>query len=203
MKNNEKVYIPNIMIYGSYFEDFEEMSDEQVGKFIKGLGNLLIGEKVKYDDPIVQGYWLGKKRDFDEFQKNYETKVETNRGNGKKGGRPKKTQSVLEETQKTQSVLEKPNITQHNPQNHKDIDKVKDKVKIESNITTNRTSSENLDEWELWDDDKFYNKYLIDIHHIMDTTKISKKDAIELQRMVLGEEKKEKIINKEMASVFN
>lgn len=126
MKGKMMSNMKGIIIYMSYFDDFEDLTDEQVGKFIKGLKSFVEGEKVIFDDLKLEGYWLGKKRDFEIMLNNYNTKVDTNRENGKKGGRPSKTQSVKQEpniTQETHSVIQEPTETQPNPQNLKESDK--------------------------------------------------------------------------------
>ena len=169
------------------FEDFVNFTDEQTGIFIKQLYNYIQTGKVQFDDPILMGYWMGTKHNFDRLLDNYERKVETNRENGKKGGRPKKTQDNPTEptiTQQTQMVITE---THDNPKNlkekEKDIDKEKekekDKDKEKDKVISNRTSGEKFDE-------KFYNSNLHEIHHIMDTLNVSKIDAIELHRDFLN-----------------
>ena len=115
----------NKILYPSHFKLFSQLTAEQVFQIISKIGN----EAYTLSDPVCLGIWMSMSRDFENQQANYEKKVEANRLNGKKGGRPVKTQNNPEnpvgylETQKTH----------HNPQNLKDkakaIDKARDKVK--------------------------------------------------------------------------
>ena len=59
---------------------------------------------------------ISKTRVESNIQK-YENKCESNRENGKLGGRPKKNQTVNLETQKTERLFEKPNGLLENPKN--------------------------------------------------------------------------------------
>ena len=142
-----------ILIYKSYFDELTDFSDEQVGKFIRGINTYMETGNVSFDDPMLQGYWVGKKRDFDNMIENYQQKVEKNRENGKKGGRPPKTQNNPKnpdgylETQKTQMVLEKPTETQHNPENLKESEKESEKDKEEQEY---RASGEKIIEVDLY-----------------------------------------------------
>jgi hypothetical protein len=115
----------NIIIYESHFELLRELSDEQAGILIKAIGLFGLGEEPTITDPLTLGIWKAIRRDFVLQSENYEKKVETNRINGLKGGRPK-SQLVSNETQITQPVILE---TQPNPQNLKDKEKDKEKDK--------------------------------------------------------------------------
>ena len=108
----------NVIIYESHFELISELTNEQAGILIKAIGLFGLGQEPTITDPLVLGIWKGIRRDFVVQSENYQKKVETNRKNGLKGGRPK--------TQETQPVISE---TQHNPQNLKDKDKDKEKDK--------------------------------------------------------------------------
>ena len=126
--------VPNIIIFHSWFEDFEKykLSDEQVGKLIRAIGRWKNGDELTCDDDFIRGILVGYSKNLNDMVDNYNNKVEKNRENGRKGGRPRKTQNNplgYLETQKTHSVLEKPKETQHNPKNLKEKDKEKEKEK--------------------------------------------------------------------------
>ena len=119
MYNKRKVYMAqNTLIYPSHYEMMEELTDTQAGLLIKTIGRYQKGEDISISDDLVRGMWLAMKHDFDVQKEKYESVVQRNRENGKKGGRPKNP--------KNPSGLLK---TQTNPNNLKDKDKDKDKEK--------------------------------------------------------------------------
>ena len=126
---NKKIMAQNTLIYPSHYELMEELTDEQAGLLIKTIGRYQRGEDISISDVLVKGIWMGIKSDFDKQRETYEAVCKRNQENGKKGGRPKKTQ-------KTQVVLEKPNITQLNPKNLKDKDKDKDINKDKNKVNS-------------------------------------------------------------------
>lgn len=146
--NNMEQRLKNIIVYHSWFDIFEnKLTDEQIGKFMKAIGRWKNGGELFCDDPKVEGVLITIEKDLNDMLEHYKNKVETNRENGKKGGRPPKTQSVIKEpnlTQKTQSVIKEPTITQPNPKNLKDrdieIDRDIDRD-IDNKNTSTRTSS--------------------------------------------------------------
>ena len=105
----------NVIIYESHFELLNNLTDEQAGKLIKAIGLFKNQQDPTITDPLVLGIFTAIKRDFEIQSVNYTRKVETNRLNGKYGGRPKNPNGF--------------NKTQTNPQNLKDKDKEKDKEK--------------------------------------------------------------------------
>jgi len=108
-----------VIILESLFDTFEDLTKEQVGEFVLQLNRWRKGEDVKFDDPLLQGLWFGVKFQYENMRLEYETKCKTNRENGKKGGRPKKT----EENPKNPNGF---SITQPNPKNLKEKEKEKD-----------------------------------------------------------------------------
>ena len=119
MYNKRKVYMAqNTLIYPSHYEMMEELTDTQAGLLIKTIGRYQKGEDISISDDLVRGMWLAMKHDFDVQKEKYESVVQRNRENGKKGGRPKNP--------KNPSGLLK---TQTNPNNLKDKDKDKEKYK--------------------------------------------------------------------------
>lgn len=127
MKQENNFRLKNVIIYNSWFDAFEnDLTDEQVGKFMKAIGRWKNGDELYSDDPEVRGMFIAIKKDLQDLVDSYNERVEQNRVNGRKGGRPAKVQNnpnnpigYLE----TDMVLEKPNITEQNPKNLKDKDK--------------------------------------------------------------------------------
>ena len=132
--------LENVIIYHSWFQSFEnKLSDEQVGKFMKSIGRWKDGDDLYCDDPLVAGMLIPVEKDLNDMLNNYNKKVERNRANGSKGGRPRKTQTEPNETQDNPNnpmgFLE----THSNPKNLKDKDRDKDierDIDIESKIAT-------------------------------------------------------------------
>lgn len=100
----------NFLLKRNQKEVFDELTDEEAGKLIKGIFSY-----VETGDSNLKGslkaIFIPIKNDIDRNEEKYQRIIERNRENGKNGGRPKKNED-LEETQKTQSdILE----TQGNP----------------------------------------------------------------------------------------
>jgi hypothetical protein len=114
----------NVIIYESHFGLMQSLSNEQAGILIKSIGDFSKGIEPIITDSLVMGIFMAIRRDFELQSKNYLKKVETNRQNGKLGGRPKTQENPIGFSE-----------TQTNPQNLKDKDKEKDKEKdIEKEI---------------------------------------------------------------------
>lgn len=103
----------NFLLKKNQKEVFETLSDEDAGKLIKG-----IFEYCNSGESNLDGYlkiiFIPIKNDIDKNEDNYQKRIEKNKENGAKGGRPKK-QEKPNETQKNQSVFSK---TQKNMNNH-------------------------------------------------------------------------------------
>ena len=121
----QKLEVMNKILYPSHFEIFRKLKPEQVYQLINKIGD----STFELTDSMCIGIWMSMERDFQVQEENYRKTVERNRENGKKGGRPLKTQDNPNKptiTQETQVVLEKPTETQPNPENLKDKDKDKE-----------------------------------------------------------------------------
>jgi hypothetical protein len=120
----------NLMILGSWFEVLPRLTDEQAGKLFKGFGKWLNNEEVIFDDAILQGFWFGIEGNLSNMEKKYESKVQANKENGKKGGRPK-----TQDNPNNPSGFLETQITQPNPKNlkEKEIEKEKEKEKDKYN----------------------------------------------------------------------
>ncbi len=122
-----------VKLWLSYEAYFQPLSDAEVGR----LARAMLQFKSHGVEPVFSGnerfVWPAIKRDLEEARAAQEAYREKQRDNGRKGGRPKKTEAFFEkatETQKTQAFFEKPK---------KDMDKgqrTKDKGNVVSNETT-------------------------------------------------------------------
>ena len=86
-------------------DDLEDFSDEEVGKIFRAI---LIytneAEEPEFDDRAMKVVFRHIKKYIDSANENYDKKVQANRVNGAKGGRPKKD---AEENPKNPTVIEK------------------------------------------------------------------------------------------------
>lgn len=113
--------VKNVILLSSWLDMFEHLTDEQLGEMMRAILQWRKGDKVEIKDQLIMGMFMGMHGNLEDMVKKYQNKVDANRKNGAKGGRPK--------TQETQMVLEKPTETQPNPKNLKDKDKEKEKDK--------------------------------------------------------------------------
>ena len=86
-------------------DDLEDFSDDEVGKIFRAI---LIytneAEEPEFDDRAMKVVFRHIKKYIDSANENYDKKVQANRFNGAKGGRPKKD---AEENPKNPTVIEK------------------------------------------------------------------------------------------------
>jgi hypothetical protein len=99
MAENKKSFVA----YCEWKETLDELSDEEAGKLIKHIFAYVNDENPVAEDKIVSMCFIPIRQTLKRDLKKYETYVDKQKANGKKGGRPKK-----EETQITQAFLEKP-----------------------------------------------------------------------------------------------
>ena len=99
-----------VKLWLSYEAYFQPLGDAEVGRLVLGM----MKYKSTGTEPVFNGnerfVWPAIKRDIDEAKAAQERFEEKQRDNGKKGGRPSKTQAFSEkptETQKTQAFSEK------------------------------------------------------------------------------------------------
>ena len=85
----KEIKMTNVLIYESIWNITEKLTDEQTGKLFKGINHWRTGNHVEFDDPLLIGVWLGIEPNLISLYDNYQKKVEANKANGKKGGRPK------------------------------------------------------------------------------------------------------------------
>lgn len=112
-----------VKLWLSYEAYFQPLGDAEVGRLVLGM----LKYKSTGVEPEFSGseryVWPAIKRDMDEARAAQERFNEKQRDNGKKGGRPPKTQAFSEkptETQKTQAFSEKPKKAKDKGQGTKD-----------------------------------------------------------------------------------
>lgn len=89
----------SFLIYLDYQEQFELLTDEQVGQLIKAIIKYeKTGEIVELDGMTKMAFSFIKTQ-LDRDREKYQAKCEKNRENAKKGGRPKK-QTETEKTER-------------------------------------------------------------------------------------------------------
>ena len=99
-----------VKLWLSYEAYFQPLGDAEVGRLVLGM----MKYKSTGTEPVFNGnerfVWPAIKRDIDEAKAAQERFEEKQRDNGKKGGRPSKTQAFSEkptETQKNPSLFRK------------------------------------------------------------------------------------------------
>ena len=93
-------------------EQFEMLTDEQCGKLLKAMCRYAdTGTAPVFNDPMLKFAFSYLKGQIDRDAVKYETMCKNNAENGKKGGRPKKTERFFEKPDKTERFFEKPTKT--------------------------------------------------------------------------------------------
>lgn len=153
-KGESKMDKNSFLIYLDYEEQFNLLTDEQVGQLIRAIMKY---EKTKEEpnlDGMLKMAFSFIKTQLDRDREKYEEKCEKNRQNGFRGGRPKKNQmenkkpNGFEENQtkpkKADNDNEDENDNENDKDNEKEIDSSKDndiskidKLMIECLNTTN------------------------------------------------------------------
>lgn len=77
------------VIYTDYEDRLSELTDEEVGILFRNVFKYVKTGEVSKMDRVVKSAFNMIKVDLDENNKKYEKRVEANKNNGKKGGRPK------------------------------------------------------------------------------------------------------------------
>ena len=88
-----------VKLHFDFLETAEEMSDEEAGRLFKAvLHYAATNEQPRLSGPERLVFSMPRAQ-IDRDRGKYEAKASANRENGKRGGRPSKTQVVSEETQ--------------------------------------------------------------------------------------------------------
>jgi len=96
MAENKKSFVA----YCEWIETFEALSDEDAGALVKHLFKYVNDQNPTTENEIVKLCFIPIKQSLKRDLKKYESYIEKQKANGKKGGRPK--------TQKTQRFISKP-----------------------------------------------------------------------------------------------
>lgn len=133
----------NFLLKKSQQEIFNELSNEEAGKLIKG-----IFQYANTGESGLDGYlkiiFIPIKTEIDKNEKRYEEVCKKNRENGKLGGRPKKeevekeNQEVIEKTEENRMVFEKTEENPKNPINHNHIHISPSNIANQDQISNNR-----------------------------------------------------------------
>lgn len=93
-------------------EQFNMLTDEQCGKLLKAMCKYVDTQEVtEFDDPMVAFAFSFFKGQLDRDSEKYEEMCRNNAENGKKGGRPRKTERFSEKPKETERSSEKPTKT--------------------------------------------------------------------------------------------
>lgn len=131
METKTSFYLHNDML-----NVLDKLTDEQAGKLFKAIRNYQYGIEDELD-LLLEITFMPFKNQFDRDNLKYQSVVERNKENGKKGGRPKKTQDNPKETQKNPK---NPSGFLNNPEKPKET--LKEKEKEKDNNKGNNTVSE-------------------------------------------------------------
>jgi hypothetical protein len=135
MENKTSFYLHNDML-----NVLDKLTDEQAGKLFKAIKNYQHGIEDELD-LLLEITFMPFKNQFDRDMVKYQGVVERNKENGKKGGRPKKTQDNPKETQKNPK---NPSGFLNNPEKPKETLKDKDKESDKENDSVNDIDDDTL-----------------------------------------------------------
>jgi hypothetical protein len=121
MENKTSFYLHNDML-----NVLDKLTDEQAGKLFKAIKNYQHGIEDELD-LLLEITFIPFKNQFDRDMVKYQSVVERNKENGKKGGRPKKTQGNPKN----------PSGFLNNPEKPKESLKDKDKENDKENYSIN------------------------------------------------------------------
>jgi hypothetical protein len=99
-KGESKMNKNSFLIYLDYEEQFNLLTDEQIGQLMRAIMKY---EKTKEEpqlDGMLKMAFSFIKTQLDRDREKYEEKCERNRQNGTRGGRPKKKQTDNEKTKR-------------------------------------------------------------------------------------------------------
>lgn len=146
MAENKKSFIA----YVDWLEIFEQLPDEKAGQLVKHLFRYVSDKNPTTDDVLINAVFAGMKTVLKRDLEKYRNYTEKQSLNGKKGGRPKKTN----ESQKTQAFLEKP--------------KKADNVNVNVNDTVNdkKKKKEYIPEFSEFKDYAISNQFNTDIKRL-------------------------------------
>lgn len=144
MAENKKSFIA----YVDWLEIFEQLPDEKAGQLVKHLFRYVSDKNPTTDDVLINAVFAGMKTVLKRDLEKYRNYTEKQSLNGKKGGRPKKTN----ESQKTQAFLEKP--------------KKADNVNVNDTVNDKKKKKEYIPEFSEFKDYAISNQFNTDIKRL-------------------------------------
>jgi hypothetical protein len=140
MAENKKSFV----FYCEWIESFEALSDIEAGMLIKHILSYVNDENPVMEDKYVNLAFIPIKQALKRDLKKYETYIDKQISNGKKGGRPKtqKTQAFLEKPKKADNVNVNVNVND-NVITTKEI-KVVDEIDVSTNLLNNQKNTEDF-----------------------------------------------------------
>ena len=138
--------VPNIILLERFLDITYPLTIEQKGYLLDAILRWRLSEPINFVDPMLSGLWLFVEPMLNDTAENYNKKKEVNQENGKKGGRPKKTQPNPQNPLGSLETHPNPkNLINRNINKNKNIDKNIDKNKLvllSTNISTNTNSGD-------------------------------------------------------------
>jgi hypothetical protein len=168
-----------IVFRQSWFKTLKRYTPEMVVEFMNALDDFSKSNPINITNDRVMDLWEQVEPLLESDKEKYDNKVVANRENGKKGGRPKKTEHNLKQPTETQVVLEKTQITHHNLKDIDiDIDKDKDKdIDIDKDTDTDKDKEFFLDEKKK---KQFYINNKVEVEYIRSQYGYSLEEAIQV-----------------------
>lgn len=106
----------SFIAYFEWEENCEDLTDDEFGKLMRAVFQYAKnGLKPTFSDRTMKACWKPIMQAVKRTQDSYEAKCEKNRENGKKGGRPKKTEE-LEKTEKANGFFQNPPERERDPE---------------------------------------------------------------------------------------
>ena len=120
----------SFVLYTDLLHTVEKLPDDQAGKLFKIILEYVNDKDPEIEDLLLQVVFEPIKQQMKRDLKKWEKYIEKQRENGKKGGRPPKTQE-------TQGEPKKPKPFSENPTEPKKADNVNVSVTVSDNVTDN------------------------------------------------------------------
>ena len=111
----------SFLLYVNQIETFEQLTDKQAGKLIKGIYAYAATGELPELEPLLKMAFTSIKQSIDRNAKKYEEKCKRNKENGKLGGRPKKANGFEENPEKPNG-FEENRMVQKKPDSDSDND---------------------------------------------------------------------------------
>ena len=111
----------SFLLYVNQIETFEQLTDKQAGKLIKGIYIYAATGELPELEPLLKMAFTSIKQSIDRNAKKYEEKCKRNKENGKLGGRPKKANGFEENPEKPNG-FEENRMVQKKPDSDNDSD---------------------------------------------------------------------------------